>query len=75
MKLYGAFKSTEIMECELAQSIDMKEVSNFGCSDCMCRSHLFYEEELYKFSKIIRHSIKSISSDYEWVRKERFDEL
>ncbi|APV44736.1 Uri superfamily endonuclease [Dehalogenimonas formicexedens] len=31
------------MECELAGRLDdLKSIRGFGCSDCRCRSHLFY---------------------------------
>ena len=35
-------------ECELASELMKKysPVKGFGCSDCKCASHLFYDEEL-----------------------------
>lgn len=34
--------SSERMECLLAERIGAENVPVFGCSDCNCRSHLFY---------------------------------
>lgn len=34
--------SSERMECLLAKRIGAENVPGFGCSDCNCRSHLFY---------------------------------
>ncbi len=35
-------------ECELAIELGgkYKAIRGFGCSDCRCKSHLFYDEEL-----------------------------
>ena len=32
------------LECALAHAIGGKSVFGFGCSDCDCKSHLFYRE-------------------------------
>jgi Uri superfamily endonuclease len=34
--------TTERLECRLAQAIGEPHVPSFGCSDCHCRSHLFF---------------------------------
>jgi len=34
------------LECELARVIGGDSVRGFGCSDCSCRSHLFYRHDL-----------------------------
>jgi Uri superfamily endonuclease len=33
------------LECELASRIGGSFVPGFGCTDCTCRSHLFYRKE------------------------------
>jgi Uri superfamily endonuclease len=33
------------LECELASKIGGDSVSGFGCTDCMCSSHLFYRNK------------------------------
>ena len=37
-------------ECEIAAKLQMKKglehIANFGCSDCTCRSHLFFSTSL-----------------------------
>lgn len=33
-------------ECELAEKIRLEFVPKFGCSDCKCKSHLFYSPTL-----------------------------
>jgi len=32
-------------ECSIAEQIDGDAVSDFGCSDCDCHSHLFYDSD------------------------------
>lgn len=36
----------KIPECELASKIKLESVPRFGCSDCDCKSHLFYSKNL-----------------------------
>lgn len=33
------------LECELARRLGGDSVPGFGCTDCTCRSHLFYRKE------------------------------
>ncbi len=33
-------------ECEIASKIDSEYIENFGCSDCSCKSHLFFSTSL-----------------------------
>lgn len=37
-------------ECEIAtnMSMDLASITNFGCSDCTCKSHLFYSTSLLR---------------------------
>lgn len=35
----------EDLECTLAEMLGGDDVEGFGCSDCSCRSHLFYREK------------------------------
>lgn len=47
-------------ECKLGDMISTEadgQVPNFGCSDCKCRSHLFY---FYKLDKSIQTCINSL---------------
>ncbi|WP_457613168.1 DUF123 domain-containing protein [Methanocaldococcus sp.] len=43
-KIEEIFISKEKIECEVAKELSKKldYVENFGCSDCKCKSHLFY---------------------------------
>ncbi|OYT58916.1 endonuclease [Thermoplasmatales archaeon ex4484_30] len=34
--------SEEDKECEIAGELSFPFIQNFGCSDCKCKSHLFY---------------------------------
>lgn len=38
-------KTEERLECVLAKNIGGDSVEKFGCSDCLCRSHLFYRDD------------------------------
>ncbi len=41
-------ETTERLECVAARALQehLDSVRNFGCSDCSCKSHLFYSEEM-----------------------------
>jgi Uri superfamily endonuclease len=43
-------------ECQFSKALerDFESVRGFGCSDCECRSHLFYSEEREKLLKSVR---------------------
>jgi Uri superfamily endonuclease len=45
-------------ECTLASQLagKMTYVAGFGCSDCSCKSHLFYFKDFYQVRKIVRNS-------------------
>lgn len=45
---YNSFPSKQRNECKIAKEIRKisdGEVKDFGCSDCDCSSHLFYQED------------------------------
>lgn len=51
-------------ECKLGDMICAEaddRVPNFGCSDCKCRSHLFYFQELDKSIKTCVNSLKMMN--------------
>ncbi len=43
-------KTTERIECKIAELLfnNLKPIPNFGSSDCKCKSHLFYSDDLEK---------------------------
>lgn len=46
---YNVFPSKNRNECEVADEIrkvSKEEVERFGCSDCNCKSHLFYQGKI-----------------------------
>lgn len=48
------------MECTLASQLaqEMTPVVDFGCSDCPCKSHLFYCRDFCQIKKIVRECFK-----------------
>ncbi len=49
-------KSTEREECNIARSFEQKfeKITGFGCSDCKCKSHLFYSDRNHLIKTIER---------------------
>ena len=47
-------------ECTLASQLarEMTPVVGFGCSDCPCKSHLFYCRDFCHMGKIVRNGFK-----------------
>jgi len=48
-------------ECTIAQALDHQfdSVPGFGCSDCRCRSHLFFANEESRIKSTIMATLKS----------------
>lgn len=41
-------------ECSMANNFSFPSIKNFGCSDCKCKSHLFYSPSYKKLVNAIR---------------------
>ncbi|MBN1293511.1 MAG: GIY-YIG nuclease family protein [Candidatus Latescibacteria bacterium] len=52
------------LECKIAQNLSQntQHIPKFGCSDCSCKSHLFYHKDEKLMRKVIEDAIKN---DYE----------
>lgn len=53
--------SDKKLECDIANSLSLKsenKITDFGCSDCKCDSHLFYFSELENALKITENMLK-----------------
>lgn len=53
-------ESVKKEECEIAKKFTpyFLCIEKFGCSDCKCKSHLFYAEKYEDFLSIIKNSLK-----------------
>ncbi len=56
-------ESTKKIECELSQFISSKTdgITNFGCSDCNCETHLYYFENKNKAIECVLDAYNSLS--------------
>lgn len=54
--------SDERKECEIAQELsnDLTSYPNFGSSDCDCKSHLFYSEDIPSLKKKLKSSFRKV---------------
>lgn len=56
----------ERIECKVAETFNKKleSIKHFGCSDCSCKSHLFYgsQEEIENTSNNLGFNIKNIQN-------------
>ncbi len=43
------------IECKIAENLNknFESVKKFGCSDCKCKSHLFYSETFSELNKLV----------------------
>jgi len=55
-------ETTEKKECDLANRLSLKlpAVAGFGCSDCRCRSHLFFHPERRPLEKLVDDAFLSL---------------
>lgn len=65
--------SSEKIECDISNEINKKSdgyIELFGCSDCNCKSHLYYFNSYEKAIKNSMNSYKKIGyKPYEWFNK------
>ena len=54
-------ESVERKECEVAanMSMDLAAITNFGCSDCRCKSHLFFSTSLTQLKELVYNSFSA----------------
>jgi Uri superfamily endonuclease len=57
------WETEERVECLLAQTLSQEfhPIPGFGCSDCRCNSHLYFEAEKGKLEKGILEAVKSLA--------------
>jgi Uri superfamily endonuclease len=55
--------SDEMLECDLASQISKNGtiITGFGCSDCKCRSHLFYFKDMLDANKTCHNAFKKLN--------------
>jgi len=49
-------ETVERKECEIAANLHLKGIKNFGCSDCTCKSHLFFSTSLTELKEDVYNS-------------------
>ena len=54
------YETEERLECILAQALskEFPSIPGFGCSDCKCQSHLYFEAEKNKLEEGIMGAVK-----------------
>ena len=63
-------ESTKKIECELSQYIAGKSqgIEDFGCSDCDCKSHLYYFKNRKEAIECVKGAYDSIAMDWEFFK-------
>ena len=63
-------ESTKKIECELSQYISSngKGINDFGCSDCDCKSHLYYFKNRKEAIECVKNAYDSIAMEYELLK-------
>lgn len=58
--------SDEKIECKLSQSISKKGegIKDFGCSDCQCKSHMYYFKNRKEAIECVKIAYDSIAMEY-----------
>ncbi len=51
----------EALECKAAASLKFEEIHGFGCSDCTCRTHLFFSQG--DFTHEITRTLNSLAEN------------
>lgn len=53
--------TSEALECTTAASLEFEGISGFGCSDCTCRTHLFFSQG--DFTHEITRTLNSLAEN------------
>jgi len=55
-------ETSERKECTVAQMLSQRLpwIAGFGCSDCKCRSHLFYCQDLYTLDTAVFDALNNL---------------
>lgn len=63
-------ESSRKIECELSQNISSKAtgIEGFGCSDCECKSHLYYFKNKKEAIECVKNAYDPIAMKYEFFR-------
>ena len=63
-------ESTEKIECDLSRYISSKSkgIENFGCSDCDCKSHLYYFKNKKEAIECVESAYDSIAMEYRFFK-------
>ncbi|MBQ6629851.1 MAG: GIY-YIG nuclease family protein [Methanobrevibacter sp.] len=64
------YNENKKVECELSQYLSTKTggVKDFGCSDCDCKSHLYYFKNRNEAIEHVENAYKSIAMEFEYFR-------
>ena len=63
-------ESERKIECDLSQYISSKTygIEGFGCSDCNCKSHLYYFKNRNEAIECVKDAYDSIAMDYDFFK-------
>lgn len=64
-------ESTKKIECDLSEYISTKSkgITDFGCSDCECESHLYYFKTKKEAIECVENAYKSIAMEFKYFKK------
>lgn len=64
------YNKNKKVECELSQymSTQTTGVEGFGCSDCDCKSHLYYFKNRNEAIECVKKAYDSIATDYDFFK-------
>jgi Uri superfamily endonuclease len=61
-------ETEERKECEIAANMHLKKrvgsIENFGCTDCSCKSHLFFSSSLARLKEHVYNCFHSVAGHF-----------
>ena len=62
------YNENKRVECELSEKLSLKAkgIKDFGCSDCKCKSHLYYFKNRNEAIEHVKNAYDSIAIDYDF---------
>ena len=64
------YNENKKVECELSEYISTKTngIEGFGCSDCDCKSHLYYFKNRNEAIECVENAYTSIAMEFKYFR-------
>ncbi len=63
-KIFTLERAECTISAALSNNLGVSSIKGFGCSDCTCRSHLYYSENLEEIQEVVVKAMRQVNNTY-----------